>query len=175
MRPTTVNSVPTEESRCPTTACKKAELINWLMRRGITFPENATRPELLALCKQHRPVPDYIVDNIIREWGHEVVRLPPGHPELNAIEQVWGVMKRHVRSSLRRFTRADLQARMEEAKQRVDGSTWSAAIRRAEAFEQDYWRTDNVPEAVAPVIIPVGDASDDGEDDDEDEFFYDLD
>ena len=84
-------------------------------------------------------------------------------------------MKRHVRSSLRRFTRADLQTRMDEAKQRVDGSTWSAAIRRARSFEDQYWHTDNVPEAVAPVIIPVRDDSDASDDDDDDEFFYELD
>ena len=35
------HSVQTEESRCPTTASKKADLINWLKRRGIAFPETA--------------------------------------------------------------------------------------------------------------------------------------
>ena len=60
---TPYHSVRTEESRCPTAACKKAELVNWLVRRGIAFPENATRAELLALCRQHRLDPDYIVDN----------------------------------------------------------------------------------------------------------------
>ena len=39
------------------------------------------------------------------------VCLPSGHPELNVTEQVWDCMKRHVRSSLRRLTRADVQVR----------------------------------------------------------------
>ena len=90
------HSMLTEESRCPTTATKKADLTNWLVQRGIAVPAGATRPELLLLCRQHRPEPQYVVDCLIREWGHEVIRLPPGHPELNAIEQVWAVMKRHV-------------------------------------------------------------------------------
>ncbi|MPC53130.1 hypothetical protein E2C01_047015 [Portunus trituberculatus] len=63
------HSLLTEESRCPTTATRRADLISWL---------------------------DY--------------------SELNAIEQMWGCMKRHVRSSLQQFTRTDLQATMEEAK-----------------------------------------------------------
>ena len=84
-----------QESRCPTSATKKADLINWLVQRGIAVPAGATRPELLLLCQKHRPEPQYVVDSLIREWGHEVVRLPPGHPELNAIEQVWGCVKRH--------------------------------------------------------------------------------
>ncbi|KAF0301523.1 hypothetical protein FJT64_026213 [Amphibalanus amphitrite] len=89
------HSVLTEESRCPTSATRKADLINWLTQRDIPVPPGATRPELLLLCQQNKPEPQFVVDNIIREWGHEVVRLPPGHPELNAIEQVWGCMKRH--------------------------------------------------------------------------------
>ncbi|XP_064083514.1 uncharacterized protein LOC135199419 [Macrobrachium nipponense] len=85
-----------DECRCPTTATKKADLITWLQSRRIPAPDGATRPELLLICQKNRPKPQYIVDNIIREWGHEVVRLSPAHPELNAIEQVWACMKRHV-------------------------------------------------------------------------------
>lgn len=106
----------TLESRCPTTATKKEDFKKWLEHRGLHFPTGATRPELLCICQQNRPQPQYTVDNVICEWGHEVIRLPPAHPELSAIEQVWGNMKRYVCSSLQRFTRADLQARVEEAR-----------------------------------------------------------
>ena len=97
------HSQMTEESRCPTSATKKDDLITWLNSRNIPFPMGAKRPELLLINTQNRPKPIYTVDNVIREWGHEVVRLPPAHPELNAIEQGWGFMKRQVRSSLKRF------------------------------------------------------------------------
>ncbi|XP_066945196.1 uncharacterized protein [Macrobrachium rosenbergii] len=104
-----------EDSRCPNFSTIKADIMKWLRCRQIPFPPNATRPELLQICEQNRPLPVYNID-IIRSWGHEVVRLSPAHPELNAIEQVWGFMKKRVRSSLQRFTRADLHARIEEAK-----------------------------------------------------------
>ncbi|KAK3892202.1 hypothetical protein Pcinc_003953 [Petrolisthes cinctipes] len=107
------NSQLTENSRCTTTATNKAELMKWLERRKIPFQPHATRPELLQLCKNNKPEQQYRVDNIIREWGHEVVRLPPAHPELNAIEQVWGCMKRYVHSTLQRFTRAYLRVRLD--------------------------------------------------------------
>ncbi|XP_066981095.1 uncharacterized protein [Macrobrachium rosenbergii] len=83
------HSIMTEENRCPTTATWISDLIEWLQRRNISFPQHATRPELLyILCRQNRPEPEYKADNTIREWGHEIVRLPPAHPELNAIEEV---------------------------------------------------------------------------------------
>ena len=130
------------------------------------MPPGATRPELLLLCRLNKPEPQYVVDNLIREWGHEVVRLPPGHPELNAIEQVWGCLNRHVRSSLQRFTRADLQARLEEAKLLATGNVWAGAVRQARTFEDGYWTTDNVQESIIePVIIT------DDDDDDDDDFY----
>ena len=118
----------TEESRCPTTATKKGNLIKWLEQHRLPFPPHATRPELLLICKQNRPQPHYIVDNTIRMRGHEVVRLPPAHPELNTIEQVCWHMKRQVCSSLHRFTRADLQARLEEARLCVTPELWAGAV-----------------------------------------------
>ncbi|XP_068203531.1 uncharacterized protein [Palaemon carinicauda] len=45
----------TEESRCPTSATKKAELVNWLASHRIPFPHHATRLELLQLCRKNRP------------------------------------------------------------------------------------------------------------------------
>ncbi|XP_066938309.1 uncharacterized protein [Macrobrachium rosenbergii] len=145
----------TEGTHCPNTATKRDDLIRWLERHNIPYPPYAKRPELLSLCKENRPPPQYTVDNTIREWGHEVVRLPPAHPELNAIEQVWGVMKRYVRSSLHRFTRADLMARLEEAKLCATKELWAGAIKRSEAFEREYWLADNVHDIMDPVIITL--------------------
>ena len=128
----------TEDSQCPTTATNKAELISWLQRHNITIPHGATRHQLLLLCRQNRPKSQFVIENIVREWGHEVLWLPPGHPELNAIEQVWGHMKRHVRSSLRRFTRSDLQARIEEARKLANAEVWSATVTHSQKFEDGY-------------------------------------
>ena len=71
-------------------------------------------------------------------------------------------MKRYVRSSLQRFTWADLQARLEEAKLKATKEVWAGAVRRSRAFEDNYWASDNVHESVDPVVINI-------ESDDEDE------
>ena len=105
---------------------------------------------------------------MIRESGHEVVRLPPAHPELNAIEQVWGCMKKHIRSSLHKFTRADLNYRLEEAKLLATKDVWSGAVRRSRSFEDEYWVSDNIHERIEPVNIDI-------ESDEEDEYFLNSD
>lgn len=160
----------TEDSQCPTTATKKAALISWLERHNITFPHEATRHQLLLLCRQNRPEPKFVIESIVRDWGHQVLWLPPGHPELNAIEQVWGCMKRHVRSSLRRFTRSDLQARIEEARELATAEVWSAAVTHSEKFEDGYWTADNIHVPIDPIVININSADDDSGDEDDDVF-----
>ncbi|XP_066953386.1 uncharacterized protein [Macrobrachium rosenbergii] len=155
------HSIMTEESRCPTTATRKSDLTEWLQRRNVSFPQHATRPELLYICHQNRPELEYKVNNTIREWSHEIVRLPLAHPELNAIEQVWGHMKRYVRSSLQRFTRADLQARLEEERFSVTGDVWAGSVRRSRSFEASYRSTDNMHDSIDPVIISLDSDTDD--------------
>ncbi|XP_066982182.1 uncharacterized protein [Macrobrachium rosenbergii] len=143
----------TDDRRSPTSATKKADFISWLEYRRLPIPPGATRPELLLIRPQNRPKPQYTVDNIIRQWGHEVVRPPPAHPELNAIEQVSAYMKHHGRSLLHRFTRVDLQARLEEARLCATQSVWAGAVKRSREFEDWYWLSDNIQKPVGPLII----------------------
>ena len=57
----------------------------WLPNRGIPFRENLLKPQLLELARAHKPPPFYVIDQLISLNGHEVLRLPPYHPEFNAI------------------------------------------------------------------------------------------
>ena len=57
----------TEESRCPTTATKKDVLVRWLQHRKIFISPGATRSQLLILCRQDRPEPQYKIANIFHE------------------------------------------------------------------------------------------------------------
>ena len=52
----------------------------------LEFPENALRKDLWLLAKtKAAEEPRYKVDDIIKEAGHEVLRLPPYHCDLNPI------------------------------------------------------------------------------------------
>ena len=79
-------------------------------------------------------------------------------------------MKRHVRSSLRSFTRSDLQTRIEDARKLANAEIWSAAVTHSQNYEDAYWRTDNIHEPIDPIIINITSADDDSEDEDDDVF-----
>ena len=55
------------------------------------------RPELLGIARAHRQPPSYAIDQLVRENGHEVLRLPPYHPDFNAIEIIWSQLKTIIR------------------------------------------------------------------------------
>ena len=84
--------------KVPTTNSRKSEMQDWLIKHGIQFPERALKAELLSLIRLSNPKPKYVVDEIAKTFGHEVVRLPPYHCELNPIELCWSQVKYYIKS-----------------------------------------------------------------------------
>ena len=64
----------------------------------IQFPEKALKRELLELIKGAHPEERYAIDEIAKTFGHEVVRLPPYHCELNPIEMAWAQVKGYIKA-----------------------------------------------------------------------------
>ena len=61
----------------------------FFVQPGCDFNDSQTKPELLALSKGLAVEKTYQVDEMAREAGHEVIRLPPYHCHLNPIELLW--------------------------------------------------------------------------------------
>lgn len=91
----------TEETKNPTTAFRKQEIIDWLTAHDIPLPNGfsefskMTVPMLLALARQNKMTPLYVVEKMARDSGKDVklLWLPVAHCELNAIELIWSTVK----------------------------------------------------------------------------------
>ena len=92
-----IEAVPTMNSR-------KGEMQDWLVAHGIEYPEKALKRELYHLIKLSNPEHKYAVDEMAKLSGHEVVRLPPYHCELNPIELAWAQVKRYIKDNNKQFT-----------------------------------------------------------------------
>ncbi|XP_031348399.1 uncharacterized protein LOC116174599 [Photinus pyralis] len=79
--------------KLPTSSWTKGDMVAWLTRRNIPFDSTLFKPELYSFIKSLGIQKQYEVDNIIRNHGHDVLRLPPYHYEFNAIELVWAHAK----------------------------------------------------------------------------------
>ena len=81
----------------PTSKWPKQQFVGWLTEKNITFPDKALRAELWTLVKSEREkFPDKVMETVAKEYGHEILRLPPYHCELNPIELAWAAEKNYV-------------------------------------------------------------------------------
>ncbi|XP_077293797.1 uncharacterized protein LOC143916528 [Arctopsyche grandis] len=83
----------------PTSNSRKADMLAWLRKFNIPYPEKCTKPVLYEIIKNNKQNhQEFVLDKILEAHGHNVLRLPPYHPELNPIELLWGIIKGKVAS-----------------------------------------------------------------------------
>ena len=68
----------------PTKNSTKAEMTEWLTINNVPFAENMLKVQLYDLINANKsPEKNVVIDNIMSEHGHSVLRLSPYHPDLN--------------------------------------------------------------------------------------------
>jgi len=125
----------------PTSKCSKERVRNWLIENKIPCDINSLKAELVAALKILNPVPIYEVDEIAKKNGHEVLRTPPYHPELQPIELCWGIVKNHIARNCD-FTLSNLKQQLEEGFTKVDAETCSNIIKKIKKTEDKFWNED---------------------------------
>ncbi|KAF9408296.1 hypothetical protein HW555_011965 [Spodoptera exigua] len=63
----------------PTSQNRKDDIREWLTLNNIPFEDYHIKAELLCFVKRNTPEPVYEADELLKENGHEVLRLPPYH------------------------------------------------------------------------------------------------
>lgn len=130
---------------------KKAELQRWLIAHDITFEEWLLKPALYALCRDHAPAPKYAIDELARRYDCDILRTPQYHPELQPIEQVWGIVKDQLADSQEgNYTMANLQARLGPAFAEITAETCRHVFAHVRKEENRYWEVDAQLDEVIP-------------------------
>ena len=88
----------------PTMSSRKQQMHDWSMAKGIEYPESALKREVFQLVCASNPKTKFAVDEMAKAAGHEVVRLPPYHCELNPIELAWSQVKHYIKNNNKLFT-----------------------------------------------------------------------
>ena len=138
------------DKSAPTSKAKKATMIEWLERNGIPFDKKMLKPEIYKLVVQHKPPKEYVVDNLLKSKGHQVLRLPPYHCDLNPIENIWGIAKNKVARRNSTFKISDTKLLMHEELQAIDVSVFRNTYRRTQDIEDRYWKEDGM--SIAPIV-----------------------
>ncbi|MCP4392717.1 MAG: hypothetical protein GY804_00325 [Alphaproteobacteria bacterium] len=125
----------------PTPSCKKEKIRSWLERNKIPVKDDCLKAELIEILTRVGPQPTYILDEIAREHGHEVLRTPPYHPELQPIETCWGVVKNEIGRNCN-FKMDNLILQLECAFDKVTAKTCAGLVRKMREVEDTFWRDD---------------------------------
>lgn len=111
------------------------------MENGVPCEKDCLKAELVTVLKKIVPPPIYEVDEIAIQHGHEIVRTPPYHPELQPIEICWGIVKNHIARNCK-FTLSNLKVKLEEGFTKVTPSTCTKIIKKIKAKEDQFWKED---------------------------------
>jgi transposase len=125
----------------PTPSCKKEKIRSWLEKNSFPVKEDCLKAELVDILTKIVPQPTYKLDEIAIEQGHEVLRTPPYHPELQPIETCWGIVKNEIARNCD-FTMNNLIRQLESAFDKVTTKTCAGLIRKIREIEDAFWRDD---------------------------------
>ena len=125
----------------PTATCKKDEIRSWLKKNGIPVRDDCLKAELVEIRDKLAPAPTYALDELATDQGHEILRTPPYHPELQPIETCWAVVKNQI-ARKSKFTMAHLLEQLDDAFESVTEETCSGLIKKVRQVEDKYWMED---------------------------------
>ena len=105
----------------PKSTWKKDQYAEWLKKRKIPYAKDALRPTLWKLAKEKREnYPANRLGKIAYKYGHEIVRLPPHHCQLNPIELIWGIEKNYVASENKEHKLSEVEDLFRKKREEID-------------------------------------------------------
>lgn len=154
-----------KENKAPKTNARKEIMIDWLRLQNISFPQNALKLQLYEIIKQNKAFYEELaVDKILQEHGHDVLRLPAYHPELNPIELIWADVKNWVAARNVTFLHDDVIKLCTQKFNSIGPEQWKPKIDHCLEIEVEYRNQQGVLEnAIDSFIIDLGENSETSE------------
>ncbi|KAJ0184140.1 hypothetical protein K1T71_000563 [Dendrolimus kikuchii] len=145
-------------NKAPTSNSRIDEIKLWLLENNIDFDPTLRKPNLLSLVKKNKPSPIYAIDDLLGEYVHTVVRLPPYHCDLNPIELIWAKLKQKV--AARNVESCDVKQLTEEAFNSITPEIWKNCCHHVQTLEKEYYeRGHRLYQDIDELIIRLGDDS----------------
>lgn len=154
-------------NKAPTRNSKKADIVQWLLNNEVVHDSSETKHELLQLVARHKNKEQYEIDETARKNGHDILRLPPYHCNLNPIELIWAQIKTEIRkhNSNSNQTLKRIQEITETAISNVSIEDWRNCMRHTRKIEKQYQETDRAAEHLLDKFVICLSDSETSEDD----------
>lgn len=166
----------TKLEKSPTSSWRKDALVEWLTSKGVMVDKKLLRVELLEIVKTYKdkcPVL-YEVDEMVRQSGRIVLRLPPYHCNLNPIELVWAQVKHHVAANNKTFKIKEVNDLLLEGLSLVNAEAWKSCIKHSITEENKMYDIDNIVDDMVDNLIITANTGSSSESSDESDLDIDL-
>ena len=138
----------------PTSKWRKQQFVDWLTEKNMTFPDKALRAELWTLVKSQREkFPDKVMETVAKEYGHEILRLPPYHSELNPIELAWAEEKNYVAGENKDMFLDSVEKLFRKKREELPEGLWRKCVEHVKKIEENYWELDRIQENKVEQLI----------------------
>lgn len=138
----------------PKCNAQKAEVQDWLTKKNFNFSPLETLDELKIKVKALIPFEKkYELDELAREMGHEVIRLPPYHFQYNPIKLIWAQVKNQVAAKNKTCKLVDFEKLTHEALDSVTEHDWEKCARHAEELQDQDYKKEIIRNSVMEPII----------------------
>lgn len=125
--------------KAPTSKSRKQDMKYWLSKNNIPFSDDMFVPELYKLITLHKPqFCRYLLDETVQTEGHNILRLPPYHPDLNPIELIWADVKSYIARKNTSFNFSEVQKIAEEKIASMGPEDWLRKCEHAKKVEDEY-------------------------------------
>lgn len=157
-----------EINKSPTSNTKKADMQAWLQEKNIPFSPTMLKVELYDIIKSHKPTHKrYVIDELLQKHEHDIIRLPPYHPELNAIELIWAEVKNWVGAHNVTFNIGDVEGLARQKFEAMSSVEWQKKCENVKNIEKGFMRNQGLLEdTIESFIINLGGESSEEEDTD---------
>lgn len=135
---------------------------NWLRTKNISFQTKEVKTQLMEkVNKIKENFKSFVIDEMAKEKGVTVLRLPPYHCELNPIELIWADIKSYVARHNTTFKFSDLKGLLSDAIAQVNNIKWANCVVHIKKIEEKMIGVDHaIDKTIDEFIIHVSDYSD---------------
>ena len=135
----------------PTSKWRKHQFVYWLIEKNITFLDKALRAELWTLVKSEREkFPDKVMATVAKEYGQEILRLPPYHCELNHIELAWAAEKNYVAGENKDMSLDSVEKLFRKKRKKLPEDVWRKCVEHVKKID---WESDRIQDNKVEQII----------------------
>jgi hypothetical protein len=85
-----------DKNRIPTVNKTLEFIKKWMQENDIPVPQGLSKNQLLEMIRAKNLQPHVTARKIVEEKGHELIKTPPYHCELQPIEKIWAVVKNQI-------------------------------------------------------------------------------